>query len=181
MKPGVEHGKSGQAKDVYHGTKKMFQAFRVPGAKNSNEQFDFGIHFASDRRFAELYAGPIGWVYRCDIWWNRIFDAMAVFPGPMSADIHFVDGGGIIRRAVSVWMRGRPKEHLKFLEGGVYGKLIDAIPGKTLFKLLEEEGFDAVRYEAIASRGRAKISSSESFVVLRSENIEIKQIEEPRT
>lgn len=179
MRAFVEHGKRGFAENVYHGSKKRFLSFIASPAKKSTEQFDFGIHFASDRRIAELYAGHRGWVYCCDISWSRIFDACAMFPGIGTPDFDSVEGSGILRAAVSEWMRGRSREHfLPMVVSGVYGMLIDSLSAGRLSKMLAKEGFDAVRYKTTVSRGSVKVASSEAFVITDPGNVKIRKIEE---
>lgn len=120
---------------LFHGTTKDFDRFRRGGHRR-NQQLAFGIHFAEDRAFAELYAqGQNG----------RIIEA--------SLDVRrLLDTTRLIREGSEDWQAVaalfRRTQHKPYVSDGLTHLSLDIFDPARAERILRDLGYDGVRYEA---------------------------------
>ena len=152
---------------VYHGTTAKFDAFRPHERKG--EQLGFGIHFAEDRSMADRYAHD-QYVARKGSH-PRVVDVYLSVQRPLIADMMVLDGSAEFALAKKLAGPRMPK---LTNENGVRAawmqNSIDATTGSRAARLIQEAGYDGVRYTATnlkrsAYGGASKIAESTAWVV----------------
>jgi hypothetical protein len=118
----------------YHGSPNLFDSFRL-GKYKRNMQLGFGIHFAQNKEFAQLYGR---YIYYCHLSPQNMFDATAIYS---------------IQRDPQVYQMA--KEMVKgsrftvpVSEGDKFVVYLDGTSPKRAEALLKKYGYDAALYSA---------------------------------
>ena len=159
---------SGRPLVVYHGTRAgLFDEFRPH--YRPKEQLGFGIHWSEDQSFAERYAfddstarrGSSPVVYEANlIVRNPLYGNSLVCEGTKEYELAIAIAGKKV--LTSTWQEGTPEsgfigegESRSRIIGAAYGRkclfmqnAIDKASGERAAKLIQQYGFDGVRYTA---------------------------------
>ena len=156
----------------YHGSEKLFDAFRSPSRLQPKMQLGFGIHLAKERYFAQEYGSII---YRCRVRLKDAFSMLHVYN--LERDRKEAE---FVRRLYSRTRFADPTEMAVRHHGDFVGS-IDVKSPASAVKLLKEFGYDGVIYRARMLRmsyyAAHAGSESDSVVCLYPESIEILDIE----
>ena len=117
----------------YHGSEKLFRKFVLPKRYSPNEQLGFGIHFALNKSFAELYGNII---YRCHIHPTKVLNLLSPIKiGTIEDEL----GKEMFRRT----------GHRPYIWDNMYYYLNpDIRPPKRAEEIIRSYGYDAVFYKA---------------------------------
>ncbi len=162
----------GTLKTVYHGTVAEFSEFR-PNYRNG-EQLGFGIHFSESLNLASEYAH--GASARKKRGSPRIILAHLVIRNPLDAHAIVKEGSKEFVLAKQL------ARHRLFTQKDMLGVLmvymqnaIDISSPKRAARLIQEAGYDGVRYESnvieLNGRGYTKIATAISWIVFESDQI----------
>ncbi|MEJ8837644.1 GNAT family N-acetyltransferase [Ramlibacter sp. AN1133] len=169
----TEDGKPGSKPLVaFHGTTADFQAFRPH--ERRGEQLGFGVHFTSDPAFASRYAGDAKIARRGSS--PQVLPVYLAISKPLVADAVVEEGTPEFALAEKlagsklitvVDDRGRRTAYLQ--------NAIDATSGARAARLIQEAGYDGVRYQSRilepGAHGSRSVADAQSWVVFRPEQI----------
>jgi hypothetical protein len=156
---------------VYHGTTSEFEEFQ-PGKPSKSMQLGFGIHFAEQPEFADIYAadkkGRSGRVVKAMLKADNVLDATQI-----------VSEGSPEYTLAKKLARDRfyPVKDEHGVRGVYVQNMIDVSSPARAAKLIQEAGYDAVKYEAIYGThgdvyGYRQIShTSPSYIVFNPDQI----------
>jgi hypothetical protein len=116
----------------YHGSPNKFETFQT-GKHHADVQLGFGIHFAQNREFAELYGS---YIYECQLSPLKTLD---------QTTIHSVDDQEVYQFAQELYKRTRFQ---LYVSGGQFALSLDVTSPKRAERLLKQYGYDSVLYEA---------------------------------
>lgn len=154
--------------EVYHGSPNEFGEFRAAkgGARTPRRQLDFGVHGTEDRSFADKFGR---YLYTLRFTWEDLLDATQVYE----------KGTREFELGVALY-KGTPMAHNGhyFRMKGITPIALDVTSSARAMRLLKEYGFDAVKYNAVVTRGQHRVADAVSYVVLDPEQVEILDVED---
>ena len=161
---------SGAPMVVYHGTKAGdFDSFKPNFRKT--EQLGFGIHFAKNKSFAEMYASDPDVSRRGRA--PRVYEVYLSIQRPLLADVLVWEGTpefALAKKLAGKGLLTSLSEH--GIRAAYMQNAIDRTTPQRAEKLIREAGYDGVIYEAsMMSRGGRKSDVSISYIVFEPSQI----------
>ncbi len=151
---------------VYHGTTAKFDAFRPHERKG--EQLGFGIHFAEDMAMADLYAHDQHAARKGST--PRVIDVYLSVQRPLVADTIVRDGSAEF--ALAKKLAGARLMTQRYEDGKRAAWMqhaIDATAGSRASRLIQEAGYDGIRYTATilnrTAHGARMVAESIAWIV----------------
>lgn len=151
---------------VYHGTTAQFDSFRP--FERKGEQLGFGIHFAEDRSMADLYAHDEHVARKGRA--PRVIDVYLSVQRPLFADAIVREGSDEFALAKKLagprllTQTGDDGKRVAWMQGA-----INATTGSRAARLIQEAGYDGIRYTAMvlsrSAYGASKTAESAAWVV----------------
>ena len=152
----------------YHGSPNLFDSFRL-GKYKRNMQLGFGIHFAKNKEFAQLYGR---YVYYCYLSPQKMFDSTVIYSIRQDPQVY--------QLAKEIMKGSRFIVHVS--EGDKFVVYLDGASPKRAEALLKKYGYDAALYDAKygsqALRGMYVAAKSISMTMLDPNRIKILKMED---